>query len=282
MSAVCESYNPLRFLPRTGDCFADPARCWLRCGHLLKNGRLPQVNRDSAFIFEAFSFRQTLERCQTDSDRDQLAQRFPAMAEAHRFRETATPLRRAELEARLLANEEDCVIGPKVGLPPATVAVYHDLFFTVRPYLKAELYILNVVLGPKVHHGLQPDDHELLVKMLGYAWGSHGVDTMLDHIRNLPVVPKCLDGLDLEELKRLRTRMRFKIGILLETTPASAASAVTWLQLKDLYDSTKRMGEDVAGLQGALHISLDLMDVLEKARTWTNARGAEPCEAVSA
>jgi hypothetical protein len=87
--------------------------------------------------------------------------------------------------------------------------------------------VVNVLIGPKVHHGLTAHDHEQLLKLFGYARGGAGVDSLLDYLKEPPVVPASLDNLDLPELKKLCAKLRVKVMVLLLTTPASAAHPAT-------------------------------------------------------
>src|SRR5262249_56240607 len=104
---------------------------------------------------------------------------YPALAEAYRFFSTATPLARAEVEARLLAGQDDGGVAARCGLSPVAVRWYHALFFAVRPCRRATHYVLNVVLGPKVHAGLSEKDSELLLKWFGFRYGAAAVDDLL-------------------------------------------------------------------------------------------------------
>jgi hypothetical protein len=42
--------------------------------------------------------------------------------------------------------------------------------------------VVNVLIGPRVHHGLTAHDHEQLLKLFGYARGGGGVDSLLDYL----------------------------------------------------------------------------------------------------
>jgi hypothetical protein len=86
--------------------------------------------------------------------------------------EQLLPLRRAELEVRLLAGQGDATIAARTGLSPAAVAAFHDVFFAVRPRLGAGVYVLSMVLGGgRVFYAPDPDDHGLLLKLFGYHMG---------------------------------------------------------------------------------------------------------------
>jgi hypothetical protein len=254
-----------KHLPNAHDFRKDPAWRWLRCGYLLDHDRQP-LRRDDTATREAWLFRQALGQCRGAEDREWLARDFPALIEAHRLFTSAVPLRRAELEARLLAGETDDVIAVKCSMAPPGVTSYHDLYFDVRSKLQANSYIATVVLAGKPYKGIAPDDHEAILKSLGYALGGEMVDEVLDCLRDPPVVPASLDGLDLDALRRLRDRLGTKILILLETTPASAAHPATWIGLQQRFTEARRVarerGDDGAAVLGSIRAVLDLVDAV--------------------
>jgi hypothetical protein len=123
------------FLPNPHDPFQEPALRWRRCEYLLEHQRQPSAVLDDAFTHDAWQFLNDLRRCHDDTDREQLAQRHPAINAAYLLYAQAGSWKRAELEARLLARESDDTIANKCHLTPAVVAAYHQLFFSVRPHL---------------------------------------------------------------------------------------------------------------------------------------------------
>jgi hypothetical protein len=187
-------------------------------------------DRDDAATETAWRFRRQLGCCQGEADRQQLAGDFPALNEAYGV-QSGEPLRRFELEARLLTGQGDADIAARCGLSPAGIVAYHDIFHEVRPHLHADTYVVNVLIGPKVHRGLQPSDQEQLLKLAGFALGGPAVDEMLGCFANPPAVPACLDGLDLDALRRLAGRLRTRLLVLSLTTPAAALPAEEWQRL---------------------------------------------------
>jgi hypothetical protein len=149
------------------------------------------------------------------------------VAGAHRVFTVAGPLRRAELEARLLANQADEDIAARCGLTPEAVSVYHDLFYAVRPYLAAEGYILYVVIGPKVYQGLTTGDHDVLLKIFGYYEGVAAIDLLLDYLANPPEVPAGLSSLTHAELESPHAKLELQAKIMTLTLPTGQANAVT-------------------------------------------------------
>jgi hypothetical protein len=263
------TFVPTRFLDDRRDPFQPPDRRLRRCQHLVEHDREPSAADDDA-TRAGWGFFCALRRCRTEEDRERLAHGHPAVAAAHDFAQTAGPLRRAELEARLLADEPDDVIAARMGLTPATVAAFHEVYFCVRPYLQCEAYIVNVALGGcRVHYGLRPDDHGLLLKVFGFAMGGLAVDDLLDYFAHPLAVPACLDGLDLDALRRLAGRLRTRLLVLALTTPAAALPAEEWLRLRRQFAWHRQADgggtADEAAALARIHATVEMIAALSRA-----------------
>jgi hypothetical protein len=251
-------FDATTHLPDAHDPCKDPAWRWLRCIYLLDHGRQPLQDLDDAVTGEAWLFRKTLSQCHTDADREQLALEFPGLAEAHAVY-TGEPLRRWELEARLLGGDPDVTVAARCGLSAEAVAAYHATFYEVRPHLHADTYINTVLIGPKAYSGLTAADHEQLLKLIGYGLGGTGVDAVLDFITNPPIVPAHLDDLDLPSLNRLRDKLRIKILVLLLTTSASTARPETWKWLGERFAARRELLGDDEEVLTSTHGLLDVL-----------------------
>jgi hypothetical protein len=245
-------------LPNSHDLVKEPAWRWLRCGYLLDHGRQPLQDLDDAVTGEAWLFRRALQGCHSDADREQLAQDYPGLFEAHAVF-TGSQLKLWELEARLLGGDPDVAVAACCGISAEAAAAYHDIFYEVRPHLKADSYVVNVLIGPKAHHGLTVKDHEQLLKLFGYGLGGHGVDAYLDYLRDPPTVPASLDSLGLPELKQLCRRLRVKVLVLMLTTPAKAARPETWKWIGERFAARRELqggdeDADLASIGGLLDV----------------------------
>ena len=249
------------------DPWPEPARRWLRAEYLLGHGRRP-MRRDDPATWAAWRFRGGLARCRGEADRSRLARRYPALAEAHDLYTSAEPLRRAELEARLLAGEDDATVGAKVGLSAPGVAMYHDVFFDIRPRLGADFYILDVVLRGQAWYVPDPDDHGLLLKLFAYQLGGPYVDVLLDYFREPPAVPESLEGLDEAALRRLLGKLRTQLLLLATTTPAEALPPEEWLRLQG---AMPPIPEPAAGTDPRASTLAALRAALEAAATLSEA-----------
>ena len=264
-------FDAMTHLPDPHDFFKDPCWRWLRCCYLLDYGRQP-LRQDDDATRQAWLFRRALQGCCSDADHEQLAQDFPELFAAHAVY-TGEPLKRWELEARLLGGDPDVSIAARCDLSAEAVAAYHATFYEVRPHLKADSYVVNVLIGPKAHYGLTIKDHEQLLKLFGYGLGGPGVDAVLDFITNPPTMPARLDDLDLPTLKRLCRRLRIKVMVLLLTTPAKAARPETWKWLGERFAA---QSEIQGGDEEAVLASIDgLLDVITGLSTGGRPRAAE-------
>jgi hypothetical protein len=214
-----------RYVPDPADPLQDPASRWLRCQYLVEHGREPFPALDDALTLDAWRFLRDMRQCLDDAERQRLAQRHPSVAAAYQLFTQVGPLQRAEMEARVLAGENDEIIALKCRCTPAVIAAYHDLFFAVRPHLQAEVYILNLAIGPKVHDGLTSADHEILLKLVGYRMGGRMVDQLLDYFTDPPDNTVRLTALDSAGLEKLHGKLLVQAMILSMTMPADAVTA---------------------------------------------------------
>lgn len=213
-------FVPTKFLPNPHDPFLPPDLRWRRCWYLIRHGRWPSRIRDDPATFAGWRYLHDRRACRGRSDYERLAQRHPAVAAAHRLFRKAPALRRAEIEARLLARQADDAIAARCGLSAAAVGAYHDLFFNVRDALDAGIYIYSIAIGPKAFAGLTENDVDILLKMLGYAHGPLMVDAALRYFRNPPTLPPRLESLDAVALDELRLMLLLRKLILTIVTPA--------------------------------------------------------------
>jgi hypothetical protein len=161
---------------------------WLRASFLVKNGRQP-TERDDAWVGRAAAFLEALGRCTDEDDRRRLAERMPAVVQAHTVYTADPPLLRWAVEARILARESFADIARKCALVPEAVEAYEALFFTVRDRLDAETWIWCRVVGAKGYYGLTEHDLDVLWKMIGYGFGPLMLDAHLHLVPGLPLPP---------------------------------------------------------------------------------------------
>ncbi len=218
-------FVPARHLPNPHNPFQPLDLRWRRCHYLVRHGRRPSRDRDDHATFDGWRYLLDRKTCRDHGDPEWLAQRHPAVAAAYylsHLARLAEPLKKAEVEARLLARQSDDAIAARCGLSAAAVGAYHDLFFAVRDVLDSDIYIYSVAIGPKAFAGLAENDKDLFLKVLGYAHGPLMVDAALRCFRNPPVVPPRLDGLDTAALNELRLMLLIQKLFLTMVAPARA------------------------------------------------------------
>ena len=118
---------------------------------------------------------------------------FPVIWVAHDCYRDLAPLRKAEVEARLLAGEGDAAIADRCGMPATAVEVFHDLYFNVRPHLGDAAVIARLALPWWPSPG-EPD-HVGALKLFGYALGGRAVDALLHYVINPPTAGTLADGI---------------------------------------------------------------------------------------
>ena len=86
---------------------------------------------------------------------------------------------RAELEARILADQAISEISTTMRIPVGVVAAFEALFFGVRSRLEATSWIVHEVLRSKPCFPLQPMDVADTWKSLGFGYGVSTVDALV-------------------------------------------------------------------------------------------------------
>lgn len=164
---------------------------WARAG-AIASGQAPfNSRRDDAWVRRAAKFRRAVDAAQSAYDFARLADAQPEAYYAYRLwkateRETAEAAYRYGVEARLLARSSDAEIAERTGLHEDDVAAYAALFFDVRGRLDRRDFILNMVIGPAVHRGLNTRDYDLLWKLFGYMRGPHVLDALIATFEGAP------------------------------------------------------------------------------------------------
>jgi hypothetical protein len=139
------------------------------------------------------------------------------------------PARRIQVEARLLAGEDDRAIAARCGLGPEVVAAYADLFYDIRPRLGITSYVLHQVIGPVVGPEGGPADPARVLKRLAYSGGPAVLDALLAAARGAG--PAGVTGL---------------LGLLLEVVDLPTVGPDA-LRVIMLYDRMRLIDEEAAG-----------------------------------
>jgi hypothetical protein len=101
--------------------------------------------------------------------------------------------RRWEVEARLLAGQDDPAIADRAGVPSDVVAAYASLFFDVRGRLGSTDWVAATVFGRRLYEGPVADDVELVWKVFAYRLGPLALDALVGRPLDAPEAPSAGD-----------------------------------------------------------------------------------------
>jgi hypothetical protein len=200
--------------PYEHDPFIEPGWRHLRAVRLVAARKKANHPRDDDASKRAWLYYRALQRCTTEARRKILAQRMPAHFEARQFFTSADAHNKAEIEARFLAGQDDAAIATRCSLSVEAVSVYHGLYFDVRGRLDAEAWISTVVYENRIHRCLQEQDRGMIVKLVGYQFGSIVLDALLEYYRQPPLILKAVKRLALHELLALADQLRIQALLL--------------------------------------------------------------------
>jgi len=166
--------------PRHAAC--DPARPpdwrWQRAAAIVAAGQHVSTKREDPPTCQAVRFIRALRRYVSDRGARVLTKRQPEIAMALKLHQ-GNPLRKLEIECRILARQTPAVIGRATSLPPSVVKAYGDLFYNVQDKLDASVYIIYAVVGMPV---LGPVPAETLAMACAYLHGPQVIPAWMDYL----------------------------------------------------------------------------------------------------
>ncbi|MBR9803265.1 hypothetical protein GYB59_16950 [bacterium] len=163
--------------------------------------------------------------------------RFPLIHSAREIFES-DEIQRTELEARILAGQNNETVGAKCELCPQQVAVYHDLFLSVRGRLKTD-WVLTRTVGPSRMSWFQNNEFRQFWAFMALSGGPLVVDELKRGFQSLKIsdVPLRLSlylSDDCEIAKPLQAH------IAVSTIPTCES---TWLWLFESYAKLNELGK---------------------------------------
>jgi hypothetical protein len=161
-------------------------------------------------------------------------------------------LDRAEVEARLLAEQEPADVAAAMGLPATVVDDYAKLFFDLTGQSQARSWVLHEGIGSKAFYGLTPDDVDVIMKLIGFRYGLGVLEPAVRYYRRGLHLVADLDGvpdLDAEEKAWARS-IRFWVAVRTLNDP------VAILKLSTTFPETRREPAASTGLH--FRLTLDL------------------------
>lgn len=147
---------------------------WLRAS-LLASGELKRNRQiDDAYVVNLARFAKLAPNAETPGDMSAIALRLPDVYWAYRLYSQEDPMRRAELEARVIGGESDEVIAVKMDYTLGMVRNYINGFYDVRDKLNkpnSDTYVLHTLIGPMLHRGMVEREYPTVWKYLAYVGG---------------------------------------------------------------------------------------------------------------
>lgn len=175
---------------------------------------------DDDWIRSARRFVGRLRHCHNEQTRIRLSDDMPDIEAAYCLHKTADKLKRAVVEARLLAGQSFEAISALCGIPIRVIEAYEALFFSVVRRLKAFLFILPRAVGvPLTWEGLREDQADVWLKLFAYQKGPLFVDVMLRYYTHGIPVPGSLEGATREQVEELALMLSVRAAILARVLP---------------------------------------------------------------
>ncbi|TFH43184.1 MAG: hypothetical protein E4H01_12425 [Lysobacterales bacterium] len=168
MADICDRNNPKRVVDWR----------WRRAaGFLGTTERAPTRRIDGPeghkWIRHAILFLQAQNAATNTDELATVKHKHPAIYWAQNLRDDNVNPVKWEIEARILARQDNYGIGFAVGYAPEIIEAYESLFFNVRDSLRHPGYVMHTVMGPAVQRGLTTREYDLLWKLYGYFYGPH-------------------------------------------------------------------------------------------------------------
>ena len=139
--------------------------------------------------------------------------RFADVHCAWLLRFEAGRLRRATLEARLLARQTIEETAAACKLPAEIVRLYESLFFCVLDKLDHPLFIIPEAISPRFWSGFRAEDIDILIKFMAYQKGPIYLDYILPYFTTPSCIPNRLESLSAAQLANLQKRISIRAVI---------------------------------------------------------------------
>lgn len=185
---------------------------------------------------QAHSFVTLLSDCDTEGDHLRLAERHPQKYQALLIRLSDNPLLRAEVEARILADEAHDTIGQRMGLSPKTIDLYEQWFCDVRQ--RPTNYVLYSFL--KIHDFEEWWPTETIWRYWGHRGGPIVLDAVMHEFnpRQMPDAQSEVAGFLANDIV---TRLTLRAMVLFHMLPVNQKTAPKILKL--MLDFQKRQAK---------------------------------------
>lgn len=168
--------------------FRPPDWRWQLASILRQEGQQPSRRLNDPHVHAAMKFQEAYENCSSRSEKMMLAFRHPALHDAHSLKfKPSDDFQREEVEARILARQNNDEISAVTDFDPSAVEWYERLFFHVRDRLDKPSYVIHRVIGPGIHGSPSERDVGLWWKLIGYRCGPVVLESMVYLVREYRV-----------------------------------------------------------------------------------------------
>lgn len=161
---------------------------WERARKLKEMKRKPVgKGREDPWVVRCLRFQKALDDAKDEMDRCTAYEKAGPLGIAYDVWDEISSTSngcRAELEARILANQPFEEIGQKLSMSAEATAAYEAAFFNVTDRLDNEGYIVHQAIGDRLHQGLSDRDFPLLLK--AFAYFSHSAPVVDALISTFP------------------------------------------------------------------------------------------------
>lgn len=162
--------------------FRKPRWRWDRANDLVKSGCYYSKKRDDVATGIAVAYLRDTARCYSELRLRRVRDRYEHVHEAKQLWEDIDG-RRLEIDARILARQNDVEIGLATNLPAVTIRAYADLFYDIRGRIDSTSYILFEVIGLRPP---LPPSPAALMKSSAYFHGPAIIEPWLQYLGDGP------------------------------------------------------------------------------------------------
>ena len=152
--------------------------------HLAESKPTQWADDDDSLVLDCAAFLRALNSAETGRERVAARARFPLIRATVDFAEEHT-LRRAEVQARLLAGQTDRQIAARCKIRPKLVGSFEQLHFAVRHCLRATDYLQKQVVGSCRWEGFKSNQVAEFWSLCALGGGVVAVDFFVGRLKDV-------------------------------------------------------------------------------------------------